>query len=212
MECCSVELFASVELGHSFVIGGKATPGAKSFEINFCGEKDEINVIIDIANKRAVVKTKEDDLWGGSEEVKLHCLESGGRFKLSSIVSEFKLKMTLNGTHVIDYPCMTMIPKLRKVKVSGDLEFVNQVDHRRVFPSAWPPLSDDLDHITFSSDVPYQFSPGSVIVLRMGLLGSPKGAFFIRFNEHASKRQLVQFNPRFKDKIVSVNSMNDSLE
>jgi hypothetical protein len=110
------------------------------------------------------------------------------------------------------YRYQTTLGSVRHVKVSGDLEKITQMDHRRSYPSPWPPIQEDIESTAFSSDVAHQFTPGSVVVIKMMVLGASDGSFFIRFNERATKKQLFHLNPRFADKIVVVNCMNDSLE
>jgi hypothetical protein len=81
-----------------------------------------------------------------------------------------------------------------------------------MYPYAWPPIQFDIPTVSFSCDVPHNFQPGSMIVIKAKLMGSMNGSFFIRFNDRATSKQLLHFNPRFSERIIVVNSMNDALE
>jgi hypothetical protein len=214
MESCSVNLIGPVELGHSFVISGITAIGCKNFKVVISDGDDGIplNILVDMTLKQVVINSFANNEWTKPVRVDLNSLEAGNQFKFCIFVSELKFHIALNGHHLVHYSIYFLLSDISNVRVFGDLEQINQVDHRRVYPSAWPPIQEDIDHVAFSGDIPYKFSPGCVIIVKMRVSGSPSGSFFIRFNEFGGKRQLFHFNPRFAEKLVVANIMNDSLE
>lgn len=212
MESCSVKLFGPVGFGHTFLIAGVTAIDCKNFKVMFCNEGEDIglNILVDLTLKQIVINSFVGKKW--SKPLKWNVmLVAGQSFKFHVFVSEWKYHIALNSHHLAHYSFQSLPNTITNISVFGGLEKITQIDHRRVYPIPWPPIQEDLDNIAFSGDVPFNFSPGSVVVLKMRVSGASKGSFFIRFNEFASKRQLFHFNPRFGEKVVVVNSMNDSL-
>jgi Galactoside-binding lectin len=209
-----VNLMGPVELGHIFVVAGLTSLGCKHIKVMFSdGEEDiPMNILVDMTLKQLVINSYERNQWTESIKADTDFLGDQELFKFYLLVSDSKIHISLNDRHLVSFQCRSMMAEVKNIKVFGDLEQILQVDHRKVFPSPWPPVQEDLPTIAFSSDFPYQFLPGSVVVLRMRVSGSPKGSFFIRFNEFGSRRQLFHLSTRFNEKAVVVNSMNDSLE
>jgi Galactoside-binding lectin len=215
MANCTVNLFGPVEHGHVLVVAGKTLSECNNFKVNFTSENEEqiaLTIFVNVRLKEIVMNTFLDSSWRESVKFEISTLKPGERFKIYILVLDDKLHIAFNDNHLCKYPLNTKLVDIRCVKVTGELEKVTQIDHRRIFPNSWPPVFEDLKSTAFSSDVPYQFSPGSVIVIRMQVSGSPDGSFFIRLNERGTQRQLFHFNPRFADKVVVVNCMNDSLQ
>lgn len=209
-----MNLFGRVELGHIFVISGVMSGDCKNFKITFTDGGVEIPLIIfvNMRLREVAMNSFLNSEWNESLKCDLSFEQPGDPFKIYVLVSEQKFHVSLNGRHLLAYQHLAKVEVIRNIRVSGDLLQITQIDHRRTYPSPWPPIHEDFNTIAFSSDVPYQFTPGSVIALTMRLSGEPKGSFFIRFNERSTKKQLFHFNPRFAERLVVVNCMNDSLE
>lgn len=213
MENCTVNLFGRVEFGHIFCIGGTSSANCTNFKINFTDGGSEIpfTVFFNLRLREVVMSSFLNSEWRETFKYDLISVNPGDPFRLYIIVTEEKFHVALNDKHLCDYLHQTAPDNIKSIRLTG-LEKVTQVDHRRFYPTPWPPIHENFDTVAFSSDVPYEFLPGAVIVLRMRLTGSSSGSFFIRFNERGTKKQVFHFNPRFAERVVVVNTMNDSSE
>lgn len=89
--------------------------------------------------------------------------DSGDNFKIYILLGDTRFHIAIN-----DQPyCVfyyRMAPQLiRTIEVTRDIQSVNQIDHRSVYPSPWPLLQQEAGYLVFSNDVPRQFSPGTLI-------------------------------------------------
>lgn len=214
MASCSVNLYGRVDFGHILVIAGTSSLNCKTFKVNFTNGESEIpfTIFVNLRLPEIVMNSFLDGEWKDSVKSNKFNIKAGEPFKIYIFASDSKFHIAVNGEDFSTYKYQTSLYHIKCVKVSGDLEKVTQIDHRRAYPSAWPIVQEDLATVAFSCDTPHNFAPGSIIVLKMILSGSRDGNFFIRFNDRATKKQLFHFNPRFADRIVVVNCMNDSLE
>lgn len=215
MASCAVNLIGRVKLGHILVIAGTTKADCWNFKVNLTNNEAEIpfSIFVNLRMKEIVMASFVNSEWSKSVKSNIPAvIKSGEPFKIYILVTDDKFHVALNENFLFDYEHRSDLNIISKVKVSGDLEKITQVDHRRAFPTPWPPIQEDLSSVAFSSDVPYNFAPGSVIVMRMVVSGASGGSFFIRFNERATKKQLFHFNPRFEERTVVINCMNDSLE
>lgn len=215
MTSCKVNLFGRVEFGHVICVAGKTTKECTNFKINLASENElevALTIFVNLRLKEIVMNSFLHSQWRESTKFNVATIKPGERFKFYILAADDKLHVALNDEHLCKYSLDVKCVDIKQVQVSGEIEKITQIDHRRVFPSAWPPVVEDLKSTAFSSDVPYEFSPGAVVVVRMKVSGPPNGSFFIRFNERGTQRQLFHFNPRFADKTVVVNCMNDSLQ
>lgn len=214
MENCTVNLYGRVEFGHIFVIAGASPLSGNSFKINFTdgGTEIPLTIFVNLRLKEIVLNSFLNAQWLETSKTSIPFLSRGSSFKLYILIGDSKFHIAINGQNVCEYHHYTPVENIRSIVASGDLEEITQVDHRRAFPSFWPPSAEDFPGVAFSSDVPYEFSPGSLIVMKMRVTGSPSGKFYIRFNERATERQLFHVNPRFADRVVVVNTMIDNIE
>lgn len=58
---------------------------------------------------------------------------------------------------------------IRTIEVIKDIQWVNQIDHRRAYPSPCPLIQQDAGYITFSNDIPRRFSPGKIFKIQIDL-------------------------------------------
>lgn len=214
MATCDVNLFGRVQIGHIFAIICKPIANCKNFKINFTdgGSEIPLTIFVNLRLNEIVLNSFINFEWRESYNVKISSFDTGGSFKIYVLTSDTKFHVALNEREKCSYSYCTSVDSIKSIQISGELERVIQVDHRRAFPSAWPPIQNDYDTASFSSHVPYLFSPGSLIVLKMRASGDPKGQFTIRFNERGNERQLLQLNPRFADRVFVVNTMTDALK
>lgn len=216
MASCKVNLQSQIVLGHVLCLAGKTSDDCNSYKVSLSSEDEResaLTIFINVRLKEIIMNSFLNSQWR-EESVKLGVpsMKSGERFKFYILFSDDKLHIALNDKHLCKYPLDMSSVDIKSVKVSGEIENITQIDHRQVFPSTWPPIVDDLKTTAFSSEVPSQFLPGSVIVIKMQVSGAQNGSFFIRFNERGTKRQLFHLNPRFAEKIVVVNCQNDSMQ
>ena len=213
MESCEVNLLGSLEVGHTLVIGGRLKNDCKNFKINFTngGVDFPLTIFVNARVKEIVMNSFLDSQWRESMRFDLPSLD-GNDFKFYILATEEKLHIALNDLHLCAYAHQTSVDSIRSVRITGDLVRVNQVNHRRIYPSAWPLRQEKIEKSAFSGEIPFEFFPGVVIVMTMQVTGSSKGSFYIAFHDRSTKRQLFHFNPRFADKLIIVNSMNDNLE
>lgn len=210
-----MNLFGRVEIGHVFSIAATPSEVCRNFKINFTdGAADfPLTIFVNLRTHEIVLNSFLNGEWQEPTKADTFLINLGEPFKCYVLICEEKLHIALNDRNLCEYPHQTSIENIKCVQVSGDLEKITAIDHRRSFPTPWPPIQEDISTVAFSSDVPYEFTPGSLIVLKMRLSGIPSGSFFIRFNERATKKQLFHFNPRFEKRpVIVVNCMNDSLE
>ena len=210
---CLVNLYSRVEFGHILVIAGTSLPACNNFKITLKDENDiSLVIFVNMRMMEFVMNSFIGEQWG--EALKLNAegkIEPGDPFKFYIFVSDNNYHISLNQRHLCSYK-KPQNANIKSVGVIGELQKITQIDHRTVYPLSWPPIQEDLATVAFSSDVPYQFVPGSVIVLKMSVSGASGGSFFIRFNDRATKKQLFHLNPRFFERVIVVNSMNDNLE
>lgn len=206
-----MNLFGPFKFGHYFVIGGTAAVGCESFKIILGNGEDEMYIQSDIKQNLLTINAYEGKQWSESVKVPSSCPRAGEVFKFYIFASDLAFKITLNGFHVANFERKSMLSKITRIWIVGDLENITQIDHRRTLPQHWPPVQDDKN-FAFSCDVPLRFSPGSVIILNMRVSGSSKGSFYFRFNEYATKRMLLIVNPNFAKKVVLCNCMSETEE
>ncbi|KAL7033456.1 hypothetical protein ACKWTF_007592 [Chironomus riparius] len=217
MTVCLSNLYTNVEIGHILIVSFKLKEKSLWSKIDFSNDIDEINNIplsISIDEKNNCIKLLS---FVNGDKKSEKCLKvkknnKDDNIKFYILTLDCKFRIALNDEHLcsFDYKCDLSCIKL--IRVSGDVDYVTQIDHRKIYPQPWPQNQEDFSTISFSSDLPCRFSENTIIVLRMKLSGAITGSFFIRFNEMSSKKQLLHFNPRFDEKVIVVNSMNDKLE
>lgn len=214
METCTLNLYGRVEIGHIFVIAGASPLSGSNFKINFTdgGTEIPLTIFVNLRLKEIVTNSFLNSHWGETSKTSLPSISRGSYFKFYILIGDSKFHIALNGQSVCTYNHLTSVENIKSITVSGDLEEITQIDHRRAFPSFWPPSSEDFQSVAFSSDVPCEFVPGSLMVMKMRVTGSPSGKFYIRFNERGTERQLFHVNPRFADRVVVVNTMVDCIE
>lgn len=213
MASCEVNLLGCFEVGHVLVITAKTTAECKNFKINFTngGLDFPLTIFVNLRLHEIIMNSFLDSQWRESIRCEVQNLKSG-EFRFYILATEQNVHIALNDAHLCQYEHQTSVDSIRTIKVSGDLEKVSQIDHRRVYPSAWPLKQEKIESAAFSAETPLEFFPGIVIVMTMSVTGSNNGSFFVVFYDRATERQLFHVNPRFGNKAVVINSMNEKLE
>lgn len=216
MTVCTVHLLSQIKFGHTLVIAGTLDIDWNSAKIILTREEDTEDNSLIITMQRNSISLSSLINHEVAEEQRIDCDEEFAdnlKFKFYILAFDGKFSIALNDKFLCYYPCQKELSSIRIVKAVGNVMKVHQVDHRSIFPSVIPHLQHDVPSVAFSSDIPCCFSENSVIVIRAILRGNTEqGSFFIRFNEQGTRKQLFHFNPRFEEKCIVVNSMNDSLE
>lgn len=215
MASCEVNLLGCFEVGHVLVITAKTTDDCKNFKLNFTngGLDFPLTIFVNLRLNEIILNSFLDNAWRESMRCEVQDLHlTPGEFRFYILATEEKLHIALNDAHLCQYEHQASVDSIRTIKVSGDLFKVTQVDHRRVYPSAWPMKQERIEPAAFSAEVPMEFFPGVVITMTMRVTGSSSGSFFVVFYDRATERQLLHVNPRFANKAVVINSMNEKLE
>lgn len=89
-------------------------------------------------------------------------LAAGEKFKIYILIGDEKFHIALNNQPYCTYAHRMPIDEIRTIQLAYDLQVVTQIDHRAIYPSAIPAVQYDENNMTFSSDVPMLFKPGSV--------------------------------------------------
>lgn len=217
MPGCIVHLISPVEIGHVLVIGGSTETEWNHFKIVFLLYEDdgkEIALMIKVERKSSTVtlssRISHETM---SEQTIENIVLNEGAFKFYILTFDDKFSIALDDKLLGYYKYQCELSQIKVVRIFGDINCVKQFDHRSVFPTVLPLLQYDSQTAHFSCDVPIMFHESTVIILRATLKGNEEtGSFFIRFNEQGTKKQLFHLNPRFEEKAIVVNSMNDVLE
>jgi hypothetical protein len=216
MPGCTVHLLSHVEVGHVLAISGSLEKDWKHFKIVFLLYEDdggEIALMIKVDSKGITLSSRISHETVTEQIIESDILAKNLSFKFYILTFDDKFSIALDDTLLCYYKYQCELSKIKVVRVLGDVTRVKQFDHRSVFPVVCPLLQDENPNVSFSCDVPTQFCESTVIVIRAMLKGNGEmGSFFIRFNEQGSSKQIFHFNPRFEEKSIIVNSMNDVLE
>lgn len=217
MPGCTVHLLSQVDIGHVLVISGALQKDWKQFKIVFLLYEDdgggEIALMIKVDRKTITLSSRISHETVTEQIIENDILAHNLSFKFYILTFDDKFSIALEDKLLCFYKYQCELSKIKVVRVLGDVNKVKQFDHRSVFPIVCPLLQYDSPTVSFSCDVPTQFCESTVIIIRAVLKGNGEsGNFFIRFNEQGSKKQLFHFNPRFEEKSIIVNSMNDVLE
>lgn len=202
-------LFCPPEPGHVLILGGKTVDAAERLDIELRAGKafdDDIQLLISVRFRSDIVvrNAKINNQWGEDETtenvdsmVTSNPVVAGERFRIYLLVAADRFHIALNDLHYCTFRFRGDVGDIRTVKVHKDVQLINQVDHRRVYPSPWPLVQKNDEGLSFSNDVPNQFSPGHSIIITAIPYGNPKGRFVISFYERDTKKQALHFNPRF---------------
>lgn len=216
-------LYGPIEVGHIFVISGKTVDGASVFEIDLMSAKfDHPNIPLHLSvqfHSETVMRNSLINNEWGDEEIEENLMASpnpivsGWDFKILIMTGDEKFHVAINDQPHCTYNYRLPLDIIQAISITGDVQKIYQMDHRRVFPTPWPMLHEEMKRgPEFSFDAPKQFYAGHVFVINAIPSGNHNGTFILKLMYGASKRQMFHLSARFNQRAVIVNSQTDSLE
>ncbi|KAM7361463.1 uncharacterized protein ACRADG_012105 [Cochliomyia hominivorax] len=203
----------NLEYGHSLEICAKAQHDGNWFNITLASQIPEYNniemgfqMIVYLNNNAIELRTVHNE-W--KEEVN-HVFTTSSfftQFKINIVMSEHNFNIAINNQPWSHISYSLPLDMLNSIKISGDLDYIKQVDHRKYFPFTWPPLQLTEDSVDFSNDQPMSFQAGHVMIINAQLLGNDNGRFVLQLkNAHNSQREELHMSVRFDTQTFVRNS------
>lgn len=87
-------------------------------------------------------------------------LITGENFKIYILVGDQRFHIAINDEPYCTYYFRVPLNHIQTVEITDDIQSVVQVDHRSVYPTAFPATHLDDKKIEFSNDIPKKFTPG----------------------------------------------------
>ncbi|XP_073819787.1 galectin-8-like isoform X1 [Musca autumnalis] len=205
------KLADNLKFGHILEIGAEVEEDGSWFSISLATGRFQERDIIDIGLHMVVntqydaiiVKQQVNENWLEVATKEYETEELMKRFKINLIMAEDKFHISINGKPLMFVKYQVPLEELNTLKIMGNLSQIYQIDHRKYFPRAWPPVQLTQQRVHFSHDMPVAFKPGHVMVIMIKLRGDSKGRFMLHFlNAHNIKRQEVHISMRFDTKYV----------
>ncbi|XP_065354610.1 uncharacterized protein LOC135949078 isoform X2 [Calliphora vicina] len=206
-----------LNFGHILEICGKTQQNAKSISINFGRIKSDseasndldLQILMDFVKKQIIFTQISYTDCNSVVTKELMLAEFQNEFKFYIMMAETKYFIALNNKTFASFKYNQNLAKLQiqKVEISGNLQYLKQLDHHKYFPQTWPPIQVIEDYLEFSNDQPMSFKPGHIMTITACLQGSSNGRFVIQFR-HArdNKRQELHVSVRFDSKKIIRNS------
>lgn len=209
--------------GHAFIVSGKTTEDAQKFSVSLAngkaGNSDiALMLFVNFAEGEITRNSLVNGNWSESEideNLTSHekfPVKRDDDFTIYILVAEERFHVSINEKPFCTYNFKAPTKLIRAISVSGDVDSISQVDHRLVFPSVYPEVSNDTPDVVFTSYIPKKYKPGHIAVVSGVATGSSDSEFVIMFNENGSSRQLIHFNVRFYDQEVVMNTSHGSDE
>nr|AAT11557.1 midgut specific galectin [Phlebotomus papatasi] len=218
----SGQLACPVEFGHAFFVCGKSTGTADRVVFNLATGKNLGDIPLHISARfraNVVVRNNRVGQCYGAEETSpgynnvKNPLVAGQEFKIYVLVGVDRFHISLNDVPFTEFMFRAPYRSIAVLQVLQDVEYIRQVDHRKVYPSPYPAVQVRSPWYSFSNDLPTIYNFGHVVVVTGIALGNPKGHFVIRFLEGHSEKQGLHFNVRFYSREVARNhTVNSKME
>lgn len=203
--------------GHVFIISGKASQNGNQFTVSLnCGKPGSSDVALmlmaNFDNGKICRTSLVNGVWSEYEDDAnlttqvANQIKRGDDFSIYIMVGDHRFHVSIDAESFCTYNFRVAPKDIRAVSVSGDVDSVNQMDHRLVFPSVFP-LVGEMPDLAFSGFVPRMYQPGEIVVISGVASGNPQGEFVIFFSENDTTRQLIHLNPRFDQREVVINTM-----
>uniref|UniRef100_A0A1I8PWN2 Galectin n=1 Tax=Stomoxys calcitrans TaxID=35570 RepID=A0A1I8PWN2_STOCA len=206
-----------LRFGHCLEICAKAQEGGIRFSLSLSTDDTSTTVNFEI-DLLIVVNLQQDQItckkflnneWLDTESASLGTADLFREFKIYIIMADGKFHISINGQPVTTSKYRLRLSQLNFVEISGDLEYVRQMDHRKYFPHPWPPIQMLEDRLHFSGDVPMAIKPGHVMVVSAQLLGNELGRFIVHLRDvFDMDRQELHLSVRFDTKSVIRTAKN----
>lgn len=85
---------------------------------------------------------------------------SGEKFKIYILVGDNSFHIAINDAPYCTYNFRMPLLDIHTVQVTRDLQAIDQIDHRAVFPSPIPSVQLEDPRVEFSHDIPRRFPAG----------------------------------------------------
>lgn len=204
--------------GHVFIVSGKASESGQQFSVSLnCGKPGSSDValmlLVNLNDRKILRSSLVNGVWGEYEDDAnlttqvANQINRGDDFTIYVLVGDNRFHVSIDHESFCTYNFRVAVDHIRAVSVSGDVDRVTQMDHRRVFPSVYPLVVSDTPDLIYSGFVPGRFQPGQVVTISGVASGNPQGEFVVFFSENDTSRQLIHFNPRFDQREVVINTM-----
>ncbi|XP_059619694.1 uncharacterized protein LOC132263762 [Phlebotomus argentipes] len=218
----SGQLACPVEFGQIFLIFGKTTRTAERLDVNLAADKRHAEVPLHLSvrfRENAVVRNSKtgpsfglEDKTPGFNNVR-NPLIAGQEFQVYILVGVDRFHIALNDQPFTEFMFRTGLNRISVLQVLQDVEYIRQVDHRKAYPSPYPPVQTRSSWFTFSNDLPVTYKAGHVVVVTGTALGNQQGHFAIRFLVGHTEKQALHFNVRFSQREVARNhTVNSRME
>ncbi|XP_070499161.1 32 kDa beta-galactoside-binding lectin-like isoform X2 [Chironomus tepperi] len=216
-------LYGPVDVGQIFVIAGKTVDGASILEVDLAATKYDptdvpLHISVQFHSETIERNSLIDGAWGEGETVEnaiasTNPIVPGWDFRLCIFTGDEKFHIAINDQPFCTYNHRLPLELINAISITGDVQKIFQVDHRRAYPSPWPLLQEEITRNSgHSFDTPKKFYVGHVFVISAIPSGNPNGTFVLKLHHGSSVRQMFHLSARFNQRNVIVNSQSDSLE
>ncbi|XP_065354606.1 uncharacterized protein LOC135949076 [Calliphora vicina] len=207
-------LARNLEYGHILEICAKAQPDGNWFNITLASKTPEddnkidvgLQILVYLNNNMIAFKTAHNE-W--KEEIHHEFSTSVFlvKFNITIVMSEHNFNIAINNRPCSRISYSLPLDILNTIKITGQLDYIKQVDHRKYFPFTWPPLHISEESVDFSNDQPMSFEPGHVMILKAQLFGNANGRFVLQLkNARNNQREELHVSVRFDNQKFVRNS------
>ncbi|KAI4896639.1 hypothetical protein NFI96_029897 [Prochilodus magdalenae] len=202
--------------GKSIIVTGRVLPGANRFHVNLqCSPRPGADVAFhfnpryDGGSGYIVTNTYQHSCWGTEERKYQALFPTGNPFTLQILVGQASYKVSVNGSHIMEYKHRIPFQMVDTIAVDGMVEINSIVFQNPVGPiPAQPPFQPQYAY-PMGTSVPYKavinggLYPGKSISIQ-GVVNSEAHRIF--FNLRHRSGVAFHYNPRFDENLVVRNT------
>lgn len=223
----SGRLFA-VQVGQTISVAGRANNNPQRIDIELTqlnsDEEDAGDIQFHLSARfqpddTSIVRNTHTrgEGWGAEEREEnilpfndsLNPLMQGGNFKIAIYVDKEAFFVSIDEKPYCTFAHRLPIVNIQKIKISGDVDDVYQVNQKSANPDLWPVINTN----TFEAFAPSQFNPGNVVIITGISRGSSSGDFTVKFYDGANKvRTHFQFQAFLERQEIELNSQLENGE
>lgn len=223
----SGRLFA-VQVGQTISVAGRANNNPQRIDIELTqlnsDEEDAGDIQFHLSARfqpddTSIVRNTHTrgEGWGAEEREEnilpfndsLNPLIQGGNFKIAIYVDKEAFFVSIDEKPYCTFAHRLPIVNIQKIKISGDVDDVYQVNQKSANPDLWPVINTN----TFEAFAPSQFNPGNVVIITGISRGSSSGDFTVKFYDGANKvRTHFQFQAFLERQEIELNSQLENGE
>lgn len=227
MQKYSGRLFA-VQVGQTISVAGRANNNPQRIDIELTqlnsDEEDAGDIQFHLSARfqpddTSIVRNTHTrgEGWGAEEREEnilpfndsLNPLIQGGNFKIAIYVDKEAFFVSIDEKPYCTFTHRLPIVNIQKIKISGDVDDVYQVNQKSANPDLWPVINTN----TFEAFAPSQFNPGNVVIITGISRGSSSGDFTVKFYDGANKvRTHFQFQAFLERQEIELNSQLENGE